>query len=88
MIKDQYRKVTDVYKRKCEEMRTQITRETTKTEVQDRRRKCEIEGVASDLQNMKRKCDFYQKYIGKLRTLVNEDARQPEEQSVIEDMYN
>ena len=59
MIKDQYRKVSEVYKRKCAEMKDQIDREGKKTETYDRRRKCEIEGISSDLSNMKRKVDFY-----------------------------
>jgi hypothetical protein len=33
-----------------------------------------MEGVSSDLQNMKRKVEFYQKYISKLKQLVEEDA--------------
>ena len=48
-------------------MRESIELEVKKTETQDQRRKCEIEGISSDLQNMKRKVDFYQKYIGKLK---------------------
>lgn len=33
----------------------------------------ELEGFAADLQNMKRKIEFYQKYISKLKALVEED---------------
>ena len=33
-----------------------------------------MEGYSADLQNMQRKIDFYHKYIGKLRTLVEEDS--------------
>lgn len=40
-------------------MKEQIDREQKKTDVLDRRRKCEIEGISSDLSNMKRKVDFY-----------------------------
>jgi hypothetical protein len=42
--------------------------------VHERRRKCEIEGISSDLSNMKKKVEFYQKYILKLKQLVNEDT--------------
>ena len=39
----------------------------------EQRRKLELEGYAADLQNMKRKIEFYQKYITKLKALVEED---------------
>ena len=59
VIKNQYKNVSEVYKRKVIEMREQIERETNKTETYDRRRKCEIEGISSDLSNMRRKVEFY-----------------------------
>jgi|DEB19_MinimDraft_2_1074335.scaffolds.fasta_scaffold306899_1 hypothetical protein len=37
------------------------------------RRKLELEGYGADLENMKRKIEFYQKYITKLKSLVEED---------------
>ena len=37
---------------------------------------------------MKRKVDFYQKYIGKLKQLVNEENKAGDNESVVEDMYN
>ena len=40
---------------------------------QEERRKLELEGYASDLQQMKKKIGFYQKYISKLRKLVEND---------------
>jgi len=42
-------------------------------EINERRRKHELEGYGSDLQNMRKKIIFYQKYISKLRKLVQED---------------
>lgn len=70
-------------------MKEQIEREGKKTEAHDRRRKCEIEGIASDLSNMKRKVEFYQKYISKLKQLVHEDSNQGGDRSEqMEDIYN
>lgn len=34
------------------------------------RRKHELEGYGADVENMKKKVAFYQKYIGKLKLLV------------------
>ena len=59
VIKDQYKKVSEVYKSKVTEMKDQIAREETKTSGLVRRRACEQAGVASDLQNMRRKVEFY-----------------------------
>lgn len=84
MIKEQYKKVSEVFKNKVAEMRDQIAREETKTSVLVRRRACEQSGVASDLQNMKRKVEFYQKYINKLKQLVIEEASQQS----MDDVYN
>ena len=74
-----------MYKRKVQQMQEAIQKETTKMQTQERRRKCEMEGVQSDLQNMKRKVEFYQKYISKLKQLVEEDANRTED---MEDIYN
>jgi hypothetical protein len=84
VIKDQYRKVSEVYNRKVEDMRATIARESRKTDGLERRRKLEMEGVTSDLQNMRRKVEFYQKYIGKLKDLVKEDEGPSQDMS---DMY-
>ena len=54
-------------------MQERLTTETTKVERNEQRRKLELEGYAADLQNMKRKIEFYQKYITKLKALVEED---------------
>jgi len=37
------------------------------------RRKLELEGYSSDLSAMKKKIAFYEKYISKLKRLVDED---------------
>ena len=73
IIKDQYRKVQEIYKRKTEEMSERLKADTTKVDNTERRRKLELEGYSADLQNMKRKIEFYQKYITKLKALVEED---------------
>ncbi|CDW87267.1 UNKNOWN [Stylonychia lemnae] len=73
VIKDQYKKVQEIYKRKMADMQERLEKETKKMEVNERRRKHELEGYGSDLQNMKKKIAFYQKYINKLRKLVEED---------------
>ena len=54
-------------------MRERLTQESTKVDRAEHRRKLELEGYAADLQNMKRKIEFYQKYITKLKALVEED---------------
>lgn len=54
-------------------MTERLTTETTKVERNEERRKLELEGYSADLQNMKRKIEFYQKYITKLKALVEED---------------
>ena len=62
------------------DMQERLTKETKKMDVNERRRKHELEGYGADLQNMRRKIGFYQKYINKLRKLVDED------QAVAEDI--
>ena len=54
-------------------MQERLTSETQKVNRNEERRKLELEGYAADLQNMKRKIEFYQKYITKLKALVEED---------------
>ena len=73
IIRDQYRKVQEIYKRKTEEMKERLETETKKVQRNEERRKLELEGCSADLQNMKRKIEFYQKYITKLKALVEED---------------
>ena len=54
-------------------MQERLGQESTKVDRNEQRRKLELEGYAADLQNMKRKIEFYQKYITKLKALVEED---------------
>ena len=54
-------------------MKERLETETKKADTLDTRRKLELEGYSSDLQNMQRKINFYQKYITKLKALVEED---------------
>ena len=56
-----------------EEMTTKLDKETKKLSVAERRRKLELEGYASDLSAMRKKIVFYEKYVGKLKRLVDED---------------
>ncbi len=73
IIRDQYRKVQEIYKRKTADMKERLAQESTKVDRTEERRRLELEGYAADLQNMKRKIEFYQKYITKLKALVEED---------------
>ena len=73
IIKDQYRKVQEIYKRKTAEMQERLEADTNKVNKTESRRKLELEGYSADLQNMRRKIEFYQKYISKLKSLVEED---------------
>mmetsp|Transcript_26320 Transcript_26320/g.35136 ORF Transcript_26320/g.35136 Transcript_26320/m.35136 type:complete len:105 (+) Transcript_26320:1273-1587(+) len=54
-------------------MKERLETETTKVDRNEERRRLELEGFTADLQNMKRKIEFYQKYISKLKALVEED---------------
>jgi len=73
IIKDQYRKVQEIYKRKTQEMQERLEGDTNKVNKTESRRKLELEGYSADLQNMRRKIEFYQKYVAKLKSLVEED---------------
>ena len=54
-------------------MKERLAADSVKTDRAEERRRLELEGHAADLQNMKRKIEFYQKYITKLKALVEED---------------
>ena len=54
-------------------MKERLEVDTKKVEKTESRRKLELEGYSADLQNMRRKIEFYQKYISKLKSLVEED---------------
>lgn len=54
-------------------MKERLEKEGSKADGLDTRRKLELEGYSADMQNMRRKIEFYQKYISKLKTLVDED---------------
>lgn len=54
-------------------MQERLGKETKKMEVAERRRKLDLEGYGADLANMRKKIVFYEKYINKLRRLVEED---------------
>jgi len=65
--------VQEIYKRKMEEMTERLDKETKKLNTAEKRRKLELEGYHADLSNMKKKISFYEKYISKLKKLVEED---------------
>jgi hypothetical protein len=56
-----------------EDMQERLKKETKKMEVAERRRKFDLDGYGADLQAMKKKIEFYQKYIMKLKKVVEED---------------
>ena len=49
IIRDQYRKVSEIYNRKTKDMKERLTNETTKADNLDKRRKLELEGFSADL---------------------------------------
>ena len=49
IIKDQYRKVQEIYKRKMQEMTDRLKLDSTKVDKQESRRKLELEGYSADL---------------------------------------
>ena len=75
----------EIYKKKMEEMKERLAKETKKMQTAEKRRKLELEGYASDLQAMKKKVAFYQKYIMKLKRLVEEDQAEEALQAAAED---
>lgn len=54
-------------------MKERLEKEIVKGDKSESRRKLELEGFAADMQNMRRKIEFYEKYITKLKSLVEED---------------
>lgn len=49
IIKDQYKKVQEIYKRKMADMSERLEKETKKLQTADRRRKLDLEGYQADL---------------------------------------
>lgn len=62
----------EIYKRKMAEMGERLAKETKKMEVNERRRKLALEGYGADLAAMRKKIAFYEKYVSKLRKLVQD----------------
>ena len=73
IIKDQYKKVQEIYRKKMEDMQENLAKETKKMEIAERRRKLELEGYSADLSAMKKKIQFFQKYIAKMKRAVEEE---------------
>ena len=59
IIKDQYTKINEIYKKKMAEMNGRLEKEAKKMEVAERRRKLDLDGYQADLQNMRKKIQFY-----------------------------
>ena len=59
IIKDQYKKVQEIYNRKMRDMQEKLAKETKKMEVAEKRRKLELEGYTADLGAMKKKIQFF-----------------------------
>ena len=59
IIKDQYKKVQEIYNRKMQDMQEKLGKETKKMEVAEKRRKLELEGYTADLGAMKKKIQFF-----------------------------
>lgn len=73
IIKDQYKKVQEIYSRKMQDMQEKLAKETKKMEIAEKRRKLELEGYGADLSAMKKKIQFFQKFIGKIKRAVDDD---------------
>ena len=59
IIKDQYKKVHEIYNKKMADMKENLTKESKKLEVSEKRRKLDLEGYSNDLNIMKKKVLFY-----------------------------
>lgn len=73
IIRDQYNKLSAVYKRKMETLSEKLEKDEYKLSSITGKRKLELEGFHSDLQNLEKRMVFYQNYIGKLKKLVDKD---------------
>ena len=73
IIRDQYNKLSAVYKRKMENLTEKLEKDEYKLGNITSKRKLELEGFHSDLQNLEKRMAFYQTYIGKLKKLVDKD---------------
>ena len=73
IIRDQYNKLSAVYKKKMETLKEKLDKDEYKLSSISGKRKLELEGFHSDLQNLEKRMVFYQNYIGKLKKLVDKD---------------
>ena len=76
IIRDQYKKLKDLYKTKTEILLEKEKKESNKLQTNSSKRVLSLEGFKSDLQNLKKRMVFYQNYIGKLKKLVDRDQMQ------------
>ena len=63
----------EIYNGKLAKLNDRSEKEDKKLKTLERRRNLELEGYHQDLHAMKKKVSFYEKYINKLKTLVEED---------------
>lgn len=73
VIRDQYKKLNDVYSKKKEFLEARLFEQENRLTQSQGKRKLDLEGYQSDLQNLKKRMVFYQNYIGKLKKLVDKD---------------
>lgn len=84
IIKDQYKKVQEIYKRKMNDMREKLEKETKKMEVAERRRKLELEGYSADLSAQSKKILFFQKFVAKMKKAVDQERGMDDAQELLE----
>ena len=72
-IREQYKKLSNLYTAKKEKLEGRLTADSTRVDQMKAKRKLDLEGFASDLANLKKRMVFYQNYIGKLKNLVDRD---------------
>ena len=82
IIRDQYNKLQQIYKRKMESLNETLAKEETSLQSKAGKRKLDLEGYSSDLQNLQKRMVFYQNYIGKLKKLVDKDAMAQRETAI------
>ena len=73
VIKDQYKKMSNLYKEKKEALEKQNEYVTGRLDMSEKKRKLDLEGFGADLSNLKKRMIFYQNYIGKLKNLVDKE---------------
>ena len=73
VIKDQYKKMSNLYKTKKEFLANRDEIDGSRLNMVTTKRQLDLEGFQSDLGNLKKRMVFYQNYIGKLKKLVDRE---------------